>query len=139
MRGLSIVVFLAAMALVVASVPVAFPGYNDGNGIPTSAEAKTFINKIAEWQIAGLTPQFTFLGGNEPTALDLAVMTVMIIWIAITGFISICSVILFAYPIITTVFPVPPAMGALIQMVIWVSIVVAAAQVYRGVPWGINE
>ena len=140
MRGLSYVVFLCVLALSIAISPSLAPGYNGGNGIPMQPGVQTFLIKIESWNLANLGSQFDKIGGGTPNLLDLALLSIQLIWIAITGFVLIVSVIVFAYPIIMAVCPVlPPAMGAIIQCVIWIATLAAIAQVVRGVPWGLNE
>jgi hypothetical protein len=48
-------------------------------------------------------------------------------------------IFLFAYPVITMVFPIPWVMGAVIQMVIWIAEGAMLVQVIRATPWGLNE
>jgi hypothetical protein len=129
MRALDIVMYLAILAVTIGSVSAVFPGYNQGKGLPVG---NTSLSFIASWQVAGLTPQFSYFGGNNPSILDYARMSVEIIIIAIIGFVTICSVILFAYPMLTSVLMIPAPIGAVLQVIIYAVFVVAAAQVYRG-------
>ena len=129
MRALDIVVFLALIAVVIGTVAAIFPGYNQGNGLPVANQSLSFV---ASMQVAGLSQQFSYFGGDSPSIIDYARMTVEVMWIAIVGFITICSIILFAYPMLVNVFYVPIQMGIVIQLIIYIVFVVGAAQVYRG-------
>jgi hypothetical protein len=129
MRALDIVVFLALIAVVIGTVAAVFPGYNNGKGLPVGNQSFSFV---ASMQVAGLSQQFSYFGGDSPSILDYARMTVEVMWIAIVGFITICSIILFAYPMLVNVLNIPVQMGVVIQLVIYIVFVIGAAQVYRG-------
>lgn len=138
MRGLNAIIFLAAFALVIPTVPLVFPGYNSGLGVPTTPEGNYFITLIGQWQISALSPQLNTFGGAL-SIIDLAFLSVKLILFAITFIIGLASVILFAYPIITMIFPIPALLGAIIQLIIYVAEGAMLIQVIRGTPWGLNE
>jgi hypothetical protein len=138
MRGLNVIIFLAAFALIIPTVPYVFPGYNNGNGIPTTSDGNYFITLVGQWQISALSPQLNTFGGVL-SILDLALLSVKIILFAITFVLGLASVVLFAYPIITMVFPIPAVLGAIIQMIIYIAEGSMLIQVIRGTPWGLNE
>jgi len=138
MRGLNIVVFVCCLAIGINAVPIMFPGYNDGNGLPQSPGTENFISKISTWSLAGLSDQFSKFGNGG--VLDLAALSVTLILMTIYGAIMILSVMVYALPILQTVGPfIPTQILEGIQLVIWIAEVVAIIQVARGIPWGLNE
>jgi len=137
MRALDIVIFVVCIAAVTGTIPILFPGFNNGNGFDLTPEATGDINTIAKMQVSGLTPQLTFLGTDDPSLLDYGRMAFQLLWMSLVWAITLLSVLLFAIPIINAIFPgIPIEFTAIIQVIIYVALVVAVIQIVSKQTWG---
>jgi len=124
---LYMIMFVLAIGVVAAMLP---PSYT----MQRTAEGESVITTVANWQISAVAafPSQFATGTTGASPLDSAWYYLSLAIAGLTSILGLISILLVSYPVLTMVFPIPSELGAIINAVFTISIIMAIVQLYRG-------